>query len=140
MISELKNKPILSPVFISKVAANCASVLKIRMNKNLSRLPCQLDETSFHFHCCILHYSEADIKETQKQHKIIFTICKSKLRTLLLFFFHSFHIFILSYFFVYLSPLRVCRHARCSFSVGRTCKVVGSCWWTFLLLLFFKHI
>lgn len=29
-------------------------------------------------------------------------------------------------FFLYLSPLKVCHHARCSFSVGSTCKVVGS--------------
>lgn len=57
------------------------------------------------------------------------TMCKSKLRTLLFFFVHfiylSLAVYFLFLFFFYLSPLKVCHHARCSFSVGSTCKVVG---------------
>lgn len=57
------------------------------------------------------------------------TMCKSKLRTLLFFFVHfiylSLAVYFLFLFFFYLSPLKVCHHARCSFSVCSTCNVVG---------------
>lgn len=55
-------------------------------------------------------------------------MCKSKLRTLLFFsFIHFIYLSLAVYFFFfYSSPLKVCHHARCSFSVGSTCKVVGS--------------
>lgn len=62
----------------------------------------------------------------QQQQKRICTMCKSKLRTLLFFSFIHFIYLSLAIFFFYLSPLRVCHHARCSFSVGSTCKVAGS--------------
>lgn len=73
----------------------------------------------------------------ERQERIPAT-CKSKLRTLLLFFVHfidlslavSFFFFFVTFFF-YTSPLKVCHHARCSFSVGSTCKVVVFCWCRF---------
>lgn len=57
-------------------------------------------------------------------------MCQSKLRTLL--FFIHFIYFDLFYYYFYMSPLKVCHHARCTFSVGSTCKVVFFfCWWRF---------
>lgn len=63
---------------------------------------------------------------TQKcDKKRIPTMYKSKLRTLLFFFVHFIYLSLaVNSFFFYTSPLKVCHHARCSFSVGSTCKVV----------------
>lgn len=73
--------------------------------------------------------SPADKQRQKETEERMPTMCKSKLRTLLFFFVHfiylSLAVYFLFLFFFYLSPLKVCHHARCSFSVGSTCKVVG---------------